>query len=147
MADNCATCDPCSIEFCWAEIPCDEYSCGCCCDIPIKLIPNQNLVRGTIVAERAADQLWGAYDPNATDGLQVPRGILRYDSVVDENGAIQRAMGPWGMSCGDLYTNAWICGTFKIEAIPNHLQEALSTGNFGRLLNGRVGGTGVWKLL
>ena len=144
---NCPTCEPCTIEFCWAELPCNVYSCGCCCDIAIKMIPDQTLERGTIVAQRSAGELWGAYDPLATDGLQVPRGVLRYDTVVDEDGRIKRATGMFGTYCGELYTNAWVCGTFRIEDIPNNLQEALSSNGFGRLLEGRVGGTGVWKLL
>jgi hypothetical protein len=144
---NCPQCDECSVEFCWAEVDCNVYSCGCCCDIPIKLIPNTTLVRGTIVAQRATDGLWGAFDPTATDGLQIPRGVLRYDTVVDANGRIKRATGMFGTSCGDLYTNAWICGTFRIETTPNHLAEALSHESFGRLVEGNIGGTGVWKLV
>lgn len=144
---NCPQCDECSVNFCWKETPCDVYSCGCCCDIPIKMIPGVCLEAGTIVAQRASDELWGAFDPTATDGLQIPRGVLRYDTLVDANGRIHRATGIYGASCGDLYTNAWICGTFRIETTPNHLQEALSHEGFGRLIEGRVGGTGVWKLL
>ena len=146
MAKNCEHCNECCKDFCNEEIKC-VYSCGCCCTILARIAPCMKLMHGTIMAQRTSDGMWAAYDHTADDGLQYPRGVLRYDVVTDDDGRIHSGIAPWDMGCGELTTNIYTCGTFRIQETVGNLAAALSHHGFGRLMEGFVGGSGVWKLL
>lgn len=145
MSQDCAHCDDCTTEFCIDEIRC-LYSCGCCCTIPVRIVPDRELQAGTIMAQRQEDEFWDAYDPSADNGLQIPRGVLRYSIVTDEQGRLANFVGPWNAYCPPLVTNVYYCGTFRIEETYGDLAAALSFPGFGHLLEGFVGGSGSWVL-
>ena len=143
--EDCVQCDPCVTEFCLAEILC-LYSCGCCCTLPIRIVPNRMLAAGTILAQRQEDELWDAFDPDAENGLQIPRGVLRYNVNTDASGRLQNFISPWNSACPPLVTNVYYCGTFRIEETIGDLGAALSHPGFGRLIEGFLNGQGTWKL-
>lgn len=145
---DCQHCDKCCVAGCNHETFC-EIDCGCCCEIPVLIVPNRNLVHGTIMAQRTTDMLWDAYNPNASDGLQIPRGVLRWNTVTDAEGNIQRYTSAFlGMpGCGPKYTNVYFCGTFKVEETVGNLAAALSHESFGRIVSGFIGSKGIWKLI
>jgi len=143
---DCPGCD-CCVEFGVCEIR-PVYSCGCECPIEVRLAPLLNLLRGTILAQRQSDGYWGAYDPLAVDGLQIPRAVLRYDAITDADGHLTNfSLNPFGAGgCPRLTSWAWRCGAFRIQETVGNLAAALSHPGFGRLLEGFVSGPGVWNL-
>lgn len=99
------------------------------------------------MAQRQSDELWVPFDPNADDGSQIPRGVLRYDVNTDSNSRMTNFVGPWNANCGPMYTNVYFCGTFRIEETVGNLSAALSHPSFGHLLEGFIGGSGTWTLM
>ena len=144
--ENCANCDECVTEGCLREIQC-LYSCGCCCTLPVRVVPNRNIIAGTISAQRQSDEFWDAFDPTAVDGLQIPRGVFRYDVTTDAKGRIMQFSGPWNTNCGPFVTNSYFCGTFRLSETLGNLTAALSHEGFGRIIEGFAGGEGSWKLI
>lgn len=140
---NCTNCET---EFCNNEIQC-LYSCGPCCTVATKILPDQVLVAGTLMGQRDSDLLWGAFDPNASNGLQIPRGVLRYDITTNECSQIMNYVVAFFAGCQPMYTNVYYEGSFRIEDTHGNLAAALSHPGFGRLIEGNPGGTGSWKLL
>lgn len=142
---GCNNCNECRANFCFEEMCC-VLSCGCCCTIPVKIVPGACLKAGTILGQRLDDELFDAYDPNTDNGLQIPRGVLRYSVMTDEKGRINNEFIPFGIECGPLYTNMFYCGSFRIEDTKGDLASAIQYPNFGRLIEGFVGGQGLWVL-
>lgn len=147
--ENCPGCPECCDEGCFEQLEC-VYSCDCCCHVEIKPAPSQDLLAGTLMAQRDADGLWLAYDPLAQNGLQYPRGALKFTTRVDSNGVVTNSgdsrIVP-GNPCGPLTTNMYICGTFQVADTYGNLNAALGNPGFGRMIEGSVEGPGVWKLL
>lgn len=137
----CQTCiNQCCVKPCVEELVCHYECCGCC-HIPVLLIPDQDLPAGTILAQRASDLRFGPFDPLATDGLQFPKGFLKYHVLTDENGnVVHRYFGylGLGLDCGQPYTNMYICGIFRTQDIVGDLASAVATPNFGRIVEGTV---------
>ena len=145
---NCPNCGDCCVEVCVGhEILCAR-SCGCCCTIEVKITPDSNLVAGTILGQRESDGLYGAYTPAATDGLQYPRGILRRDVQTDADGNLLNYHNVWGIAgCPPMTADMYVCGDFRLEETHGNLAAALAHPGFGRVYEGFVGGSGMWKLL
>lgn len=146
ISQDCPTCgQTCTIKACPGEL---KPSCLCACPSKeIRPAPSKNLLAGTIMAQRSTDGFWDAYDPNATNGLEYPRGVLKYHTVTDETGRVIRNTEPFGTGCGPLTTQIFICGIFRNEQTVGDLAAALAQPGFGRLLVGFVGSAGEWKLL
>lgn len=55
----------------------------------VRLPPSVAYPRGTLLAERLSQRaIWRQYDPQATDGTQIPRLILEYDCRTDAAGTV-----------------------------------------------------------
>ena len=109
----------------------------------IKPIPDTDFARGQIMAQRSSDNLWGAFNPDAEDGLQEPRLILRLRTVTDETGRIKSfGTSRFASGCGPLVTNAYYEGTFRTEDIVGNLAAALGHPSFGRMIYGSPEGPG-----
>lgn len=146
---NCDGCDDCCYEPCLNEIKCvySPIDSCCCWTIPIRVAPDRSIPAGTLMAQRQTDGFWDAYDPQATNGLQYPRGVLRYDAITDEKGRLTNWRNYMNINCGQYITNVYVAGTFRLEETIGNLTAALSNEAFGRVIEGFVGGAGVWKLL
>ena len=145
---DCPECPECCSEECFEQLEC-VYSCDCCCHIEIVPAPSQALLAGTLMAQRTADNLWLPYNPLAVDGLQYPRGVLKFTTTVNADGDITN-MGVTflgAMGCGPKTTYMYICGSFMVADTIGNLAAALGNPGFGRMLEGSVDGPGVWKLL
>lgn len=145
--EPCLNCQPCCNEPCdLGKIEC-VYSCGCCCTIEVTLMPSLDIPAGTILGQRLLDGKFGPYDPAAADGRQFPRGVLEDRVVTDINGGITNYQRPMYLVCPLLTVSMYVCGTFRNTDTGPNLAAALASENFGRMLEGFVGGPGVWKLL
>lgn len=141
---NCPTCQTCCVDFCVGEI---KPTCLCECPTQsVRIKPDANLVAGTLMGQRD-DGFWDAYDPNATDGLEVPRGVLMVHTMTDSAGHVIKNVHPFNTGCGKLTEEVYICGTFRIEETVGNLGAALTHPAFGRVIIGNVGGAGLWKML
>lgn len=144
----CATCvNECCVRPCVEQLECAMDCCGCC-HIPVLLAPNVSLKAGTILGQRTSDLRFDAFDPLAVDGRQIPRGLLMYHAVTNDQGAvIDRYFGHLGLGleCGPLYTNMYVCGIFRIQELIGDVASAVAS-NWLRLLDGNVGGSGLVRL-
>ena len=150
--NNCPECQECCHEVCAAdELEC-VFNCDCCPPMEIKLWPNQSLEFGTIMAQRKSDGLWGPFNPNADpagsqDGVQIPKGLLRYSSVSDANGRISNFAGLLTAGCGPFTTTMRYQGVFRIQDIKGDLAAAMAYPAFARLLENFLPGPGLIKLV
>lgn len=146
----CRDCNDCCVTFCLDNLECAR-SCGCCCTGEVLLGPNQNLPRGTLLAQSMTDRRWYALDPTATDGRQVASRILRRWTVTDAMGRITNYNVPsFGINCSPMTADAFVCGEFLIQNTVGDLNYALQYPGFGRVLEGQAipggGGDGLWRL-
>lgn len=118
--------------------------------------PSQTLVAGTIMAQRSSDGKWKPYDPaaaaagtpgQADAGLNVPRGVLKLPTTVTADGIVQFGDNPFGLPAAVETTSIYVVGSFPLQTTIGNLSAALSNNGFGRIIEGFLGGTGVWKLL
>lgn len=151
---QCMDCPTCCAELCPNPkidcVTCDgaggRSGCGCC-NIEIVLIPSTQYLAGMILGERAGDGRFGPFDPAATDGRQIPRGILKFKVQTDDAGAIYgNEYNAYGIDCPRLTTAMYVCGIFRTEEIVGNLAAAVSTGLFGRVLQGGYDGPGLYAL-
>lgn len=144
----CQTCvNECCVRPCVEELLCAMDCCGCC-HVPVLIIPNQSLKAGTILGQRTSDLRFAAFDPNAVDGTQLPRGILQYHVETDAQGnVINRYFGMFGLGleCGPMYTNMYVCGIFRLQEIIGDVASAAAAG-WLRLIDGNPGGSGLIRI-
>ena len=145
MEETCVNCNSCCTPACDGEIFCVS-SCGCCCTVDIRVAPGLTLGAGTIIAQRTADGFFVPFSPVASDGSQDPRGVLRYDTQTDADGAIISNFPMLSALCPPLYTSMFKCGEFRTEETIGDLASALAEPGFGRLVIGGPVGPGTWKL-
>lgn len=83
---------------------------------------------------------FGAYDPDATNGYQIARGILVYDVQTDSSGNItfSETSGQNGGEHGEEFANApmYVCGWFNTADLAGLDMEAVV--QLGRLVRGTV---------
>lgn len=144
----CQTCiNNCCVRPCVEELLCAMDCCGCC-HVPILIAPSQDLMAGTILGQRTSDLRFAPFDPLATDGTQLPRGILQYHVQTDDQGnVINRYFGflGLGLECGPKYTNMYICGIFRLQELIGDVGAA-AANNWLKLVDGNVGGNGLVRL-
>lgn len=144
----CVNCTgKCELRPCVEQLLCALDCCGCC-HVPVLLAPNQDIKAGTILGQRESDLRFVPFDPLASDGSQLPRGIAMYHAITDNDGNIvDRYFGYLGLSlgCGPLYTNMYICGIFRLQDIIGDVASA-SAANWLKLVDGNVGGSGLVRL-
>lgn len=144
----CQTCiNDCCIRPCVSELLCALDCCGCC-HIPILLGPNLDLKAGQLLGQRSSDLRFFPYDPLATDGTQILRGLLHYHTVTDANGdVIDRYFGylGLGLACGPKYGNMYVCGIFRIQDLVGDVAAGVASGIL-RLLDGNADGSGLIRL-
>ena len=144
---NCPDCPDCCNEPCFEQLEC-VYSCGPCCHFEVVPAPSLDLLAGTIMAQRDADGLWAAYDPDAVNGLQYPRGVLKFTTVTNADGRVTNIGNTFAQTgCTPYTTNVYYEGTFNVADTYGNLAAALGNPAFGRMLEGAVAGPGVWKLV
>lgn len=144
----CATClNNCCVRPCVEELLCAMDCCGCC-HVPVLLGENLDIQAGTILGQRTADLKFVPFNPLATDGSQLPRGIAQYHVMTDAEGnVVGRYFGylGLGLDCGPKYTNMYVCGIFRIQDIIGDLASAASAG-WARLIDGMPGGGGLVRI-
>lgn len=144
----CDTCvNNCCTRPCVDELLC-AISCGDCCHIPVLMLPNLDLEAGTILAQQTSTQRFGAFNPLANDGLQVPVGILKYHIQTNDAGDITgRYFGIFGLGldCGPKYTNMYVSGFFRTQELRGDVASAIAAGLL-RLIDGSVD-AGLVKLI
>lgn len=137
----------CQVRPCVEELL-PAYECCGHCDLPFLLGPNLDLEAGTIIGQRTTDLRFYPFDPNASDGTQLPRAILRYHVRTDDQGnVIDRYFGPLGLGleCGQPYTNAWVCGIFRLQDLFGDVAAAAASG-WLKLIDGNPGGSGLVRI-
>jgi hypothetical protein len=95
-----------------------------------------------------SDLRFAAFDPLATDGTQLPRGILQYHVQTNDQGdVINRYFGflGLGLDCGPKYTNMYVCGIFRLQDIVGDVASAAASG-WLRLIDGNPGGSGLVRI-
>lgn len=144
----CATClNECCVRPCVEELLCAMDCCGCC-HVPILLGENLSIPAGTLLGQRTADLRFIPFDPLATDGSQLPRGILQYHVQTNANGdVVGRYFGylGLGLDCGPKYSNMYVCGIFRLQDILGDVGAAASAG-WLRLIDGNPGGSGLVRI-
>ncbi len=144
---NCPNCPDCCNEPCFEQLEC-VLSCVPCCHIEIVPAPSTDLLAGTIMAQREADNLWDAYNPEATNGLQYPRGVLKFTTATDAEGRVTNMGNTFlNTGCGPKTTNMYIEGSFRVADTYGNLAAALGNPAFGRMVEGWPAGPGIWKLV
>lgn len=145
--ENCPDCPDCCNEPCFDQLEC-VLSCGPCCHFEVVPAESIDLLAGTIMAQKDEDGRWDAYDPQAVNGLQYPRGVLKFTTVTDANGRVTNIGNTFLMTgCTPFTTNVYYEGTFNVSDTYGNLAAALGNPAFGRMLEGSVAGPGVWKLV
>ena len=144
---NCPDCPDCCNEPCFEQLEC-VYSCGPCCHFEVVPAASLDLLAGTIMAQRDEDGKWAAYDPDAVNGLQYPRGVLKFTTVTNADGRVTNIGNTFAQTgCTPYTTNVYYEGTFNVADTYGNLAAALGNPAFGRMLEGAVAGPGVWKLV
>lgn len=142
----CPTPDCCN-EPCFEQLEC-VLSCGPCCPTEIKPAPSIDLLAGTIMAENHTTGLWDAYNPEADNGLQYPRGVLKFTTKTDAEGRVTNMGNTYMVTgCGPWTTIMYYEGTFYVGDTHGNLAAALGNPAFGRMIEGTVAGPGTWKLV
>lgn len=121
--------------------------CGCC-HIPVLLGENLDLKAGTLLGQRTSDLRFVPFDPTATDGSQLFRGILQYHVQTDDQGnVVGRYFGllGLGLECGPQYSNMFVCGIFRLQELFGDVASAAASGIL-KLLDGNPGGNGLVRL-
>lgn len=134
----CETCTPVCTFFCIEDLECIN-SCAHCCPTEVRLGPNLALPRGQLLAQKASDGFYYPYNPAATDGLEIPKGVLKYHVHTDALGRVSDPRVPFfGTNNGHLTAIAWSQGDFRIGDIRGDLYAALFYPSFAKLVDGFV---------
>lgn len=110
--------------------------------IPMLLLPNQQIKKGTIMGELTAQPgVYAPYDPAATNGAQEPRLIAGYDMETDANGCFAACCGSvipfiFGGSAPGYYTGVFKITDLNVSAA--NLQAALAKPGFAYLHEGTI---------
>lgn len=143
----CETCqNNCCIRWCVEELICATDCCGCC-HLPVLFGPNLDIPAGQILGQKDADLRFYPFDPFATDGTQIPRGLSKYHYETDANGDVKnRYFNPLvpGSLCGEKYGNVYFCGIFRTQDLVGDVGAAES-GRLLRILYGNAD-SGLVKL-
>lgn len=78
---------------------------------------------------------WSAYASGASDGTDIARAVLQYDTVVDTFGKHTVAGGEWGESTSN--APVWTCGYFATADLGGLDSDAVN--DLGRIVQGAVG--------
>lgn len=85
---TCDACGQCCGGTCGRVFLSCRAACYPCCEDSVQFLPNLNLEMATPIAKQKLTGKYGKYDPNATDGLQVPLGITKHPVKTDSNGRL-----------------------------------------------------------
>ena len=91
----------------------------------------------------------GGHDQRDQSRRQLPdyRQSPRFNVQTDDAGAIYgNEYNAYGIDCPRLTTAMYVCGIFRTEEIVGDLAAAVSTGLFGRVLQGGYDGPGLYAL-
>jgi len=144
MSNNTVPCATCQKDCCYnfaapQSLALIHNCCYCGIYFPVKLAPNKAYHHGTILAEimetfngnLRGTGVHDAYDPTATNGLQVPKLILVQDARSDDKGfdILQRFEL---YACNELLAKGYRCIMFDITCLSDDIQQsyenAQSTG-------------------
>lgn len=77
-------------------------------DVPLKA--STTFVKGTVIGEKTSDGKYAAYASGASDGTQIPKGIVAYNCTTDASGniTIEGEFGQTRKLCP-----MWIAGVFN----------------------------------
>lgn len=113
----CDSCGKCCINVSAPRRVLASQSCCYCGEmLGVGIAPLQVIKAGTILGElKDSKGTFKAFDPYATDGSQIAKGILYHDVCTNEAGNITNWAGVWG--CGPNEVPMYICGKFDLRDV------------------------------
>lgn len=88
VGETCLNCGTCCGGTCDNVFASCRANCFPCCEDSVQFLPSLDLPQLEIVAKQTSTQKYGKYNPAASDGLEVPLGVLKHPVRTDADGRL-----------------------------------------------------------